>query len=178
MILFLSIYVLDRSFPNDNISSSLWREYILYKAMNIPIIDIGTIVESILLKLVNITDCIVSKAFGSIIVCNTEHIDLNRMLSIVPNNNALNRLYLRNTYLNNNPDNRSIPQVDTNNKGIPSNSLDETNINTVCINRNKESNPIIPGVMILLFVIVWNEKDDTEIAIPTKAATNILLLLK
>ena len=60
--------------------------------MNIPIIDIGTIVESILLKLVNITDCIVSKAFGSIIVCNTEQIDLNRILSIVPNNNALNRL--------------------------------------------------------------------------------------
>ena len=48
----------------------------------------------------------------------------------------------------------SIVAVQTISRSIPSKSLEETNINEVCIKRNKESNPSIPGVMILLFVMV------------------------
>ena len=48
----------------------------------------------------------------------------------------------------------SIVAVQTIRRSIPSKSLEEANINEVCIKRNKESNPSIPGVMMLLFVMV------------------------
>jgi hypothetical protein len=57
-------------------------------------------------------------------------------------------------YLNTNRDMNSIVAVQSISKSIPSKSLEETNINEVCIKRNKESNPSIPGVMMLLFVMV------------------------
>ena len=57
-------------------------------------------------------------------------------------------------YLNINRDMNSIVAVQTISRSIPSKSLEEMNINEVCIKRNKESNPNIPGVMMLLFVMV------------------------
>jgi hypothetical protein len=83
---------LDKFSPRDITSSSLCRKYIDRVAANTIIPQAGSIETSILLKLVNITDCIVSNAFGSIMVYSTEHIDLNRIDSIVPSRRALNIL--------------------------------------------------------------------------------------
>ena len=57
-------------------------------------------------------------------------------------------------YLNINREMNSMVAVQTIRRSIPPKSLEETNINEVCIKRNKESNPSIPGVMMLLFVMV------------------------
>jgi hypothetical protein len=83
---------LDKFSPRDITSSSLCKAYIDKEAANTINTHAGSIDVSILLKFVNITDCIVSNAFGSIIVYSTEHIDLNRIDSIVPSRRALNIL--------------------------------------------------------------------------------------
>ena len=83
---------LDMLSPTDITSNSLCNENIDNEAANTIRIHAGNIDVSILLKLVNITDCIVSNAFGSIMVYNTEHIDLNRIDNMVPSKRALNIL--------------------------------------------------------------------------------------